>query len=107
MFFIFLGIGWFDPSWGIVTLEKDRKVDLFPSYEPFGGKFRSPAGHFYALRKATNQVFVFVLVQECTLSLPWICLPLSPSLKYLEMFWNMFDSHYHFICTNFAVQLIC
>lgn len=87
MFFIFPGIGWFDSSQGMVTLDKDRKVDLFPSQEPFGGEgFRNPAGQCYALRKATNQVFVFVLVQECTLNLPGICLPLSTSFKYLKMF---------------------
>lgn len=87
MFFIFPGIGWFDSSQGMVTLDKDRKVDLFPPQEPFGGEgFRNPAGQCYALRKATNQVFVFVLVQECTLNLPGICLPLSSSLKYLKMF---------------------
>lgn len=59
MFFIFPGIGWFDSSRGMVTLDKDRKVDLFPPQEPFGGEgFRNPAGQCYALRKATNQVFV-------------------------------------------------
>lgn len=87
MFFIFPGIGWFDSSQGMFTLDKDRKVDLFPPQEPFRGEgFRNPAGQCYGLRKATNQVFVFVLVQECTSNLPRICLSLSLSLKYLKMF---------------------
>lgn len=37
MFFIFPGIGWFDSSQGMVTLDKDRKVDLFPPQEPWRG----------------------------------------------------------------------
>lgn len=37
MFFIFPGFGWLDSSQGMVTLDKDRKVDLFPPQEPGRG----------------------------------------------------------------------